>query len=280
MTNVETPQKSLAAKIMEELFHSNTYQTSKEKEFELKEIASEFKRRQPDELKFWDLGKIVAMRQFTNSFETNHQGLNELLFDLGILVQSTYFEERELPTQIKKKIEPFKLPVVQFVKFNPKRGLVNKVKVSYEKYDNEALVDLWLRVKKEQDEAELDIEKAKELMMTCEELKENGRVETEFGSASLMNKKSTYDMNKVFSNLGHEFIINHSKVSMTQLNEFVVSGVITEKEINEYKQIIDFSSRYVVLSKDSLQNQSNMMNFRKHKQAGNLAELWSHKKQA
>lgn len=278
MTIEQTPQVSLAARLMDELFTSNTYQELKETEFKLDQIREEIKTRHPEGMKRWDFGRVIAIQQYPHSYEEDSKGLNELLYDLGILIEATYFDiTKDTPEFIKRKLEPFQNPIETYVKFFPKKGLVSKIKESYARYNDEALIDLWLRTKRNEENLALEIEKCKKEMLKCSELQETRKVITDFGSVQVVNKKPTYDMERALAVLGPEFIIQNATSSMTKLDEFVVKGVITEKEINQFRTLVKISERYVVLTKEAAQAQYDVLNYRKHQQAANLAELWAHK---
>lgn len=271
--------QSLAAEYMKNLFVNNIYQDCKRYEFELKEIAREIKKRHPEDSKVWEFDKVIAIIQHPNVFETDRKGLNECLYDYGILHKVTYFDiTKETPQWILDKLEPFKNPIETFAKFNPKRGLVSKEKKSYDRYSDEALIELWLRTKQFHSDLENDIEQTKEAMMSDIEFRKTRKAITDFGSVSILNKKPTYDMDAVLRELGPEFIIENAKVNTTELEKYVTKGVITEKEINSYRTLTDIIERYVILTKESFQNQGELMTHRRNAQAQNLADLWSYKK--
>lgn len=264
---------SKAQAIMENLFMENQYQDQKQDEHKLKLIRKELMTRHPEEQKRWEFKDygVIAKFQYSNVYETDVLGLNEFLYDLGLLESVARFDitEKKEP-EIFNKLSPYRLDPTHFVKFNPKKGLVNKEEEDFSHFNNEQLIFIWSKTKSNFDYAEIAVENAKEEMMECEVLKKNKKIVCEFGSASLIANKPSYDMDNLSRELGGDFIIQNAKVNMDILEKYITRGVITKNEILSFRKVIDIKEKYVVTFANTESIQSEMLYNRKMIAAKNI----------
>lgn len=271
--------ESLSSQLMEQLFSSNTYQDYKYLEKKLDAIRKEFQKRHTQESKRWELKDIVCVQQYYQNYDTNHIGLCEYLNDYGILPEVSYFDvNKNTPDYIMNAIKPFEQPITSYVKFSPRRGLTEEMKETFERYEDEALADLWLRTKNEFDDLEAVVEATKANILTCEEFQDNRKSACNYGSVSLIKNKPTFDMQAAYTELGAEFVIENAKVKMADLEKFTIKGIVTDKEVDKFRTVTSITSRYVVSTKATAQAQFELLNSKRMKQARNLAELWSRKR--
>lgn len=261
-----------AARLMEELFESNTYQSWKAADTHLDIIREEIKNRLPEEtnIKFFKDHKVIARYIKNNTYSVDVLGLNELLNDLGILVHVARFDDTD-------ELAGYRKPLETYTKFNiGKRGKTEKREYNFDHLNNEELMDLWLQERKQADDLELQIEGVKEQMKECMFLKTYKKLVCSYGSISLLPKKRTHHNDQILEELGAEYMIENSKPNMEALEEFIEKGIILRSEVEEFKTLKTVGTKFVVMTLESYQQMMNMLDYKKSKTSNSLRELWAH----
>ncbi len=77
------------------------------------------------------------------------------------------------------------------------------------------------------------------------------KIKHEFGSISYRFENPVYDIQKIESELGIDFLNEYGKVSSQKLEWLVTEGAITRKEILQFKKEVDIGLEFHVLPLDT-----------------------------
>lgn len=268
-----------AGLLMEELFNNKVYQKYSKAKNAAKAAKDEMKKRislDQGRMLFEKQG-VIARYIKDATYEYNVEGLNEFLWDIGILHEVARFEDVV-------ELNEFKKPVEHYTKFNlGKLGRTKKEVYDLRELSNEELIEFWLKEKNEESNLETQIEAVKEKMLNdtiLNELPEGERkLGCTYGSVSLLNKKRTHHADQIIKEFGHEFVIQNSKPSMNEIEKFITKGYLTHRDLEQFRTLIDLQYKFVMITAESYQKQWDVLQYNKAKQSQNLQELWANAKE-
>ncbi|MFT9486781.1 MAG: hypothetical protein ACH0QD_05375 [Tepidibacillus sp.] len=260
-----------AGKIMEDLYLSGTYQAMKKTESIVDSIKESIKSKIPEDAMKMAInnGSVIAKYSRVNVYETDHKGLAEYLNDIGLLpfvarIDDSILKENPSITEL---LLPYRLKDEFYTKMTPnKNGRVALEEISYDNYTLEQLGVLWTTEKANFEMYNSKVEVAKREMLRCmlKEAETKKLLDNEgsilkhtsnFGSVSLMKNKPKYDIEKIYGELGSDFIIENGKIDMGSLDLFVERGFISPSEIKSFRRIVDIQVRFSVMDQKAEQRQ-------------------------
>lgn len=262
----ETPKEELkiitAADIFQPFFLS-TYAPMKQTDKRIESIKTEMKiRLKEDSRKRIEFKKadMVAKWRVVPKYETDYAGLNELLYDHG-LIQLINIPTRGLSEELKEELEPFKLPTERYVVPNvnnkkAKEILNDTEEFSVEQVETDNMLLLFNRYYSINKEREEDYEQVKKKMARCSVLKDKKKLTFEFGSIGLREKHMGYDLDNIIEFLGIEYLLAYGRPDMQTLEYFVDKGVINRKEVAKFRTEIDRRLDFVLMTKESEEKQN------------------------
>jgi hypothetical protein len=95
--------------------------------------------------------------------------------------------------------------------------------------------------------------KAKIEMEKCTELKQKRKLAHKYGSVSLIQNDPLYDVIAIYEDFGEEILIRYGKPDAQKLEEFVIRGIITKNDIEQFKTLVDIHLDFVIMSLDTEQ---------------------------
>ncbi|NHN33148.1 hypothetical protein [Paenibacillus agricola] len=243
-----------AAKIMEAFFRKGHYPEMKRLERRTSFIKEVIKTYQDEmDVKRNDYHGVIGKFVACNVYETDHLRLNDYLNDIGILAHVGTIDLSRLKDcqHDYENAERFKIMGQPYVKFNPNMsGRVAAEDLTYLDQDPYVLIDEWRRLNGMLNTIEKLYEDAKKKMMKSRLLKKEKKLSLPFGSVSLLDRKSSYDIKSIYQHFGESFLIQYGKVDMEQVDEFIAMGFLRKKELDQFRRIVDIQLRFVLLEKD------------------------------
>lgn len=261
-TFLEEPKIITAAELFQPFFLS-TYVPMKQTDKRMETIKTEMKNRlYDDSRKRIEFNKtdIVAKWRIVPKYETDYEGLNELLYDHG-LIQLINIPTRGLSKELKEELEPFKLPSEYYVVPNvnnkkAKEKLTDTEEFVVEQVDTDNILLLFNRYYNTNKEREAEYEKIKKKMARCPVLKDKKKLPFEYGSIGLREKHMGYDLDNIIEFFGIEYLIAHGRPDMQALEYFIDKGIINRKEVAKYRTEIDRRVDFVLMTKESEEKQN------------------------
>lgn len=256
--NQEEKSKIVTAADIFQPFFLSTYVPMKQTDKRMDIIKQEMKGRlQDDSRKRIEFNKtdIVAKWRVVPKYETDYEGLNELLYDHG-LIQLISIPTRGLSNELKEELEPFKLPTEYYVVPNvnnkkAKEKLKDPQEFQVEQLDTDNILLLFNRYYHTNKEREEDYEQVKKKMARCPVLKDRKKLSFEYGSIGLREKHMGYDINNIIEFFGIDYVLANGKPDMQSLEYFIDKGIISRKEVAKYRTEIDRRLDFVLMTKES-----------------------------
>jgi hypothetical protein len=268
-----------AALIMEQLYITGVYQDNKKAEAAIEAVKETLKTRLNDEEKRREFPhlRVVAKFQPDYRYETDYVGLNEYLYDLGLLVPLARIDYKELKKEqpdVLKKIEIFKNPTEQYVKMTPnKQGRVEIPEMTFSELSDDELILSWVESKGRLERTKAVIDQAREEMLVCPILRKEKKLSCNYGSVSILDKDPTYDIAQIYEFYGAEFLIQHSKPDMQKiLMEFVPKGMLNMNDIQQFRTLKSISSKFILMDLETESRQYHMFWDKRMQAANNLRQ--------
>jgi len=243
-----------AAKTMQRLCKSGFYKRMKQLENRVEQLKEVLRtRRDHKRSEFPSIG-VICKYQAYNVYETNKLGLNDFLNDLGILPVVVKIDNQMLleHPDVISIIEKYQNPVERYMRFTPnKLGKVETEQLETDYLEDIEIAKMWLISKKQLDKLQEEYEKHKESMGRSRLLKKERKLPCAFGTVSLIDKRPTFNIEKMYEELGAGFLMQYAKADMQLLDEFMVMGFLNAKEINCFRKIIGVELRFLVTDKET-----------------------------
>ncbi|MGX4584452.1 hypothetical protein [Paenibacillus chitinolyticus] len=201
----------------------------------------------------WTVLGVVGEFKIYKVYDYNHEELNALLYNVGLLplvtfIKSNVLSEVELgrlaniPSQRKRYLRftpsiPFKkLENIPLFKINvDELSLLDKVAMWKE--SNNRFVQLntiWQR------------EKLKAVVSS--ELETSKRYTFEFGTFSLLENPIKYRTDKVLELINEKTIFKCARVNLDTMDEIRAKGFIKKQELNGIRRVVDVQKRYILMT--------------------------------
>lgn len=280
-------KQSVAAEMMEKFIEDGTYPELKQTKEKIKKLTSSMRERlESSETKRHEFSKFNLVGRFTAKkiYETDYIGLNEYLYDLGLLLHVVEIDNKKLQSNVLyfDMIQDFKLEDTYYIKpnFNKIGRELNKLPDTFEITDQWKLTDiardlaiLKPRVKVLTNEYEMLMRKMLKLP-EFEKLKTIPKqsrkpVQHKYGSLSLQMNPVKYDISAIYDYIGEWILIEYGKPNTKLLERFILNGTISKKEIDQFRTIVDVELDFSVMSLEDEQKILNMLDEKKRLAATN-----------
>lgn len=265
-----------AGKLIEEFYKEGSYQELKVYEKHLDDlkviIREELQQNNEIRYEFKDIGYVAKWRKVPK-YETDYPSLNEYLHNLGLLIPSAKITYRGLPEDVKLDLTPFELPSEWSVGLYPnKKGRVTVEPLpigSIDKFNLNKKMRMYAKMDREKQFVSIQYENLKKQMLNCPVLKEEKKIMHEYGSVSLKEKKTGYDLESILEWLGEEFLIECAKPNHEKLEEYIVRGIIQQSDIQTFRRVVDIRLDFMIQTVDS---ENRMLDFFAQKR-NNMIEM-------
>jgi hypothetical protein len=265
-------EKSVVAELMESFIEEGTYSKLKHTEAKIDALTSSIKHRlEKSEVKRHEFSKYNLVGRFIAKkvYETDIIGLNEYLSDLGLLVHVVEIDNKKMKTNelYLDMIKPFVLDKTYFIKpnFNKAGKLLNKLS-GYEVTEEWKIQDMAkeLSILKPLEKSLIhDYEKLKWQLLNSEEIQklmlqeQRSPIPHKFGSVSLMENPTKYDISMIYQYFGEGLLIDFGVPNGRLLDQFILNGTITKKEIDHFKTVKDIRLDFSVMT---LEDEEKLLN--------------------
>lgn len=208
------------------------------------------------ELKRYEIGNnLVAKFIPKKIYHYDYAGLNEFLYDRGLLQKLTRLSSSEIKQKqdLLDLFEPFSLNPSFYIK--PK---FNKDGREYVKIEESPDLQLTLEEasKRKRDNliclrtAKKTYEALKKQMEICQQLIVEGKINHKYGSVSRVQRSLEYNTNKITDKLGIMMLIEYGKPDFGRLMNYILKGFISKSEIESFRQLKDIKLNFVILDLD------------------------------
>jgi hypothetical protein len=277
-------EKSVVAELMEGFIEEGTYPKLKRTEAKIDILTTSIKQRlQSSEVKRHEFSKYNLVGRFIAKkvYETEIIGLNEYLKDLGLLLHVVEIDNNKMKTNelYLDMITPFVLDKSYFIKpnFNKAGKLMNQL-TDYEVTEEWKIQDMAkeLSILKPLEKSLInDYEKLKWQLLNSEEMKklmlqeQRSPIPHRFGSISLMENPPKYDISKIYQYFGEGLLIDFGVPNGRLLDQFILNGTITKKEIDQFKTVKDIRLDFSVMTLEDEEKLLNLLDNKKRITATN-----------
>jgi hypothetical protein len=256
---------SNAGQLMEEFIEKGIYKhmktLSNESDFINKNIYHHLIQ---SEVKRHEIGNhLVAKFIPKKIFHYDYPGLNEYLFDRGLLQKLTKLSSTDInrKQEILDIFKPLSLNSNFYIKptFN---------KAGREFVKGEEYLDLQLPLKEASKRkranfmrlktVKMEYETLKKKMGICQQLITEGKVNHKYGSVSRIQKPLIYQTSNVTDSFMIETLIKYGKPDMNKIMFYCSKGFFPKSEIESFRKLIDIKLSFVILDLD---DEARMMNF-------------------
>ncbi|WP_209124508.1 hypothetical protein [Alkalihalobacillus sp. BA299] len=268
---LETEPTEVAGSIMEDLLENRFYQRMKMAEDNTKAIKKTLREQleshesKRHEFKNHNLVAKFVAKKVAN---TDYEGLNEFLNDIGLLVPTVKLNHKDIkkdallldafsPYQLEQK---YKLHIA----FNKEGKLIKQYPTqSFEEQCINELIDSYSNWNSEHKRLVTQYEETKIELLACPILKKEKKVSHKYGSVSRVALDPEYNISQIYDELGADFLIRYGKPDSEKLQEFVYKGLLSQKDIDQFKQVIDIRLDFIVLTLDAEERMLSMLHNKK-----------------
>lgn len=271
--NLFSDMPSYSALLMEEFIRSKYYSELKSVKANIDSVKAEFHRQLKDsEYRRHELEEHNLVCKFVNkkSGETDYEGLNEYLLDhYGVLfvnmAKIDYPRIKDEPSLL-ELVEPFQQPLTYYCSpsFNKNGKSVIKPRLKkFEGKKTDVLAESLNNFLPISDFYKQQYERLKSEMLKCTTVKRmvhskdeheikklKKLLKHEYGSISVRSNKPSFDVAGIYRKLGEEFLIQYCKPDSQQLQQAIMNGYVKEKEIEQFKTIVNIETEFVVMKLD------------------------------
>ncbi|SUV06421.1 Uncharacterised protein [Priestia megaterium] len=246
--------KLTAEDIATQLVENGVYETYKMAEKYLKLIKQQFRERlyshESRRIEFPEhslVAKFVPKRKF----QTDHLSLNHYLYNIGLLPAVVQIKITKDQLQLARALEAFQLKDEYYIRPNLRlKSRTNKDWPWNNPLESQSINELafWFnkfyRIYKQNEELYSAAKNKILRFFICNEIE---KMDFKYGSFSLLKRQPAYDCYKIFNDFGAEFLIRHGSVSSEKIQNYILKGVLSESEINQYRTVIDIHLTFYLL---------------------------------
>ncbi|WP_129691046.1 hypothetical protein [Gottfriedia acidiceleris] len=249
-----------AEQIALQLLEQGIFQEYKEAEKHLKIIKEEFRNRlntyEGSRFEFIKHNLVAKFTRRKKYHYTDQVALNDYLHNIGILpavIKISHKCIKDNPNLV-KRLEPFRQKDTFYVRPTLKpEGRIDIIAPSiapFENLDIDSLAVLFNRFYEIHKKMQYFYDMAKQRMIHCPILQKEKKINFKYGSLSLVKCQPVYDSNMIFNDLGAELLINYGQVSLEKLQEYILKGILSERDIDQYRIVIDILLSFHLLPLD------------------------------
>lgn len=243
-----------AGKMMEEYIESGSYKRMKELSLERDVINQNiYDHLIEHEAKRHEIGcNLVAKFIARNVFQDDYAGLNEYLYDHGLLQRLVKLSSRHLQNQedLLDLFAPYRLKPELYTK--PSFNKAGRAMVNVEK-PPELHLSLDDAAKKKRANmialrtAKVEYENVKMRIAQSEELLNGQKVKHKYGSISPLQKPLSYDVSKITDSQVINKLIEYGKPDMARLESYMIRGFISKSKVESFRKLTDIKLELVIL---------------------------------
>lgn len=249
-----------AEHIATQLLEQGIYQEYRQAEKYLKVIKEEFRNRlhsyEGSRIEFPKHNLVAKFTTRKKYHYTDQVALNDYLHSIGILPAVVKVSHKSIKDQLDlvKQLEPFrqqdKFYVRPTLKLPENIGIIAPCVAPLENLDIDRLAVLFNRFYEIHKKMQYLYDMAKQRMLHCPILQEEKKINFKYGSLSLVKCQPAYDSYKIFNDLGAEFLTNYGQVSLEKAQEYMLMGILSERDIDQYRIVIDILLSFHLLPLD------------------------------
>jgi hypothetical protein len=266
-----------AGNMMEALLENRFYQRMKMAEDNTKAIKNTLREQleshesKRHEFKNHNLVAKFVAKKVAN---TDYERLNEFLNDIGLLVPTVKLNHKDIkkdallldafsPYQLEQK---YKLHIA----FNKEGKLIKQYPTeNFEDKNINELIESYTSWNMDHKRLVDEYEKTKLEMLACPVLQKEKKVSHKYGSVSKVALDPEYNISQIYDELGADFLIRYGKPDSEKLQEFIYKGLLSQKDIDQFKEVVDIRLDFIVLSLDAEERMLSMLHNRNMKAAQN-----------
>ncbi|WP_028393918.1 hypothetical protein [Bacillus cihuensis] len=91
----------------------------------------------------------------------------------------------------------------------------------------------------------------KNYAITCSAFNEKNKILTSFGSLSKIENKTLWDIEKLYNEGFEDTILQYGKISVSKLDDLILSGAVPNKVIQDYRKVVDIRLDFMVMQLDT-----------------------------
>lgn len=207
-------------------------------------------------IEYSDLGMVAKFVPKPVS-QVNQQQLIEDLSDYvwtGELHPLIQLDPKKLSDSQKEELAGFLLPAAYYAKpsLNKKgKAYVQIPDILFGGQSEEELVAEIRNVTFQKEGYSKRYEEIKEALLNDLSLRREKKIKRDWCSFSYVEHKPAYDMERLLAELPFDFIIEHGKVQMTELKEWIERGRLSKSVLKANQELVDLQLSFVVLSLES-----------------------------
>ncbi|UYG98218.1 hypothetical protein [Cytobacillus firmus] len=270
-----------AATLMEKFIEDGHYPELKKTEGTLKTLTNSIKTAlESSESKRHVFEKWNLVGRFTAKkiYNVDYIGLNEYLYDVGLLLQVAEIDNNAIKTNelYHDMIQDFRLPETFYVKPNFNKAGKELIKSDFE------IPDYWGINEAAQHIGQLK-PRAKELAHQYEGLKSKllhliekdqqksikQPIPHKYGSLSWVANQPKYDISAIYDYLGEGLLIEYGKPNSKLLEHYILNGMLSERDIEPFKTVKDIRLDFSVMTLEDEEKFLTMMDIKKQISAAN-----------
>ncbi|WP_066412823.1 hypothetical protein [Sutcliffiella cohnii] len=261
----------IAGVLMESLLENRLYQRMKMAKDNTETIKKTLRKQlESHESKRHVFQQQNVVAKFVNKSvsKIDYQGLNEFLHDIGLLVPTVKLNHKDIKKEalLLDAFSPYQLEQEYklHIAFNKDGKLIiNYPAVEFENYNTIELIDSYKNWNSEHKRLVTQYEESKKEILTCPILKKDRKVTHKYGSISKVKLDPLYNIPKIYDELGADFLIKYGKPDSVKLSDFVYKGILSQSDIDQFKQVIDIRLDFVVLSLDAEERMLSLLHNKK-----------------
>lgn len=258
-------EEPISVKWMEKFIQDGHYPHLKQTEKKVHMLTSTMKQKlEKSEEKRHEFSKYGLVGRFIAKkiYDTDVVGLNEYLYDIGLLLQVVEIDNKKIKENFlyHDMIQEFRLPDTFYLKpsFN-KLGKSLTDLGSFEVNQDWSLENIAcsLAIMKPQIKTlNRQYEGLKKKILNTPEFQELAKLPKEerkpikhkYGSLSIVANQPKYDIGKIYECFGENFLIEYGSPNQKLLESFILNGTITKEEVYQFKTIKDIRLDFAVMT--------------------------------
>lgn len=249
--------KQNAAELMETFIETGSYKHLKELTAERDALKKNIYQNLIDhEAKRVEIGyNLVAKFIPKKVYQYNYHGLNEYLYDLGLLQKVARLTSANLnqDPDLLKIFETHSLTSEFYIKPTLNKQGRDFVKIGESKELQISLNEAAEKKRQNMDQlkgAQSEYDLLKKQMKKCQRLQMEKKLSHKYGSVSLLQKTVIYDCNHIRNDQVLKHLIEMSTPDMVRVMHYVSRGFGSLSEIESFRKLIDIQLNLVILDLD------------------------------
>jgi hypothetical protein len=249
--------KQNAAELMETFIETGSYKHLKELTAERDALKKNIYQNLIDhEAKRVEIGyNLVAKFIPKKVYQYNYHGLNEYLYDRGLLQKVARLTTANLKQDpaLLKIFETYSLTSEFYIKPTLNKQGRDFVKIGESKELQISLNEAAEKKRQNMDQlkvAQSEYDHLKKQMKKCQRLQMEKKLSHKYGSISLLQKPVIYDCNHISNNRVLKHLIEMSTPDMVRVMHYVSRGFGSLNEIESFRKLIDIQLNLVILDLD------------------------------